>query len=183
MQTEIVIIFIVLIIIVSLPLEPGNILAIVAIAISAMHYYSDCRGSKAKSSFVSSLDEPTLFTDKVYPGEIDMDDLERGPSNDIGSFNDPEYATQRIDCKTGTRTTGRLDGKYAMPDCEQAYKMEIIGDEQVIHQGLRRNEPKRSKNGIRDMARRSDPYVREELEEREQSEWWGRGDDGGEGTY
>jgi hypothetical protein len=107
-----------------------------------------------------------------YQGAIDVDEYDTLP----GLGHRDSRRGEAMGPPEGAPHFRRISPVYAAPACidDEANDDTIDGDERLSYQALSRNDPTRPTAGT--MSRRGalDQYLREEVEEADDREWWGR---------
>ena len=112
-------------------------------------------------------------TPQHYRGAIDIDDYDTEPDHghrDRGSHEN-DYAPH------GNRfNMSRVGAPHAASACydDEANDDELDGDERINYQALARNDPLRATVGTIGRRASLDAYLREEVVEEEDRDWWGR---------
>lgn len=107
----------------------------------------------------------------AYPGAIELDEYETLASSghtDRSRYEDPPEGNPFDPM--------RVRADLAAGPCvdDEANDNEIDGDEKMAYQGSVRNDATRVTAGTINRRRDMDKYFREEVEEAEEREWWGR---------
>ena len=106
-----------------------------------------------------------------YPGAIEFDYLETAPA--LG-YSDRQAAAAETTPYGNPFADGRVSDPQAAPPCVDDDALQYFDcDEQNTYQARARNDPERVWAGIYRRKALVSRYVAEELEEAEQSRWWG----------
>jgi hypothetical protein len=109
----------------------------------------------------------------AYPGAIEVDD--HGAAARYGHEDRARGANRRAPAGNAFNA-GRVAAPTGDAPCldDEANDAEIDGDERINYQSLSRNDATRVTAGTMNRRRELDPYFREELDQEEDSRWWGR---------
>lgn len=108
-----------------------------------------------------------------YPGAIDVDeyDTEQGRGHRDRTEGDNDFAPEG-----NPFNINRVGASHAADACidDEANYGELDGDELMNYQARSRNDPTRVAAGTMNRRRDLDKYLREEVDEEDDREWWGR---------
>ena len=108
-----------------------------------------------------------------YPGAVDIDEYDT--EADYGHRDRTEGDGDRAPVGN-PYNRGRISAPPAADACidDEANDAEMDGDELMSFHGYARNDPERVTAGTMNRRRDLDKYLREEVTESEDREWWGR---------
>jgi len=113
---------------------------------------------------------------RSYPGAIDIDeyDTEPGRGHRDRTEGDNDFAPDG-----NPFNLNRVGASHAASACvdDEANDDELDGDERMTYQARSRNDPARVTAGTMNRRRDLDKYLREEVDEEDDREWWGRHED------
>lgn len=113
---------------------------------------------------------------RSYPGAIDIDeyDTEPGLGHRDRTEGDNDFAPDG-----NPFNLNRVGASHAASACvdDEANDDELDGDERMNYQARSRNDPTRVTAGTMNRRRDLDKYLREEVDEEDDREWWGRHED------
>jgi hypothetical protein len=121
---------------------------------------------------VASMTAPLADAGR-YPGAIDIDEYDS--EAEYGHRDRTEGDNENLP-RGNPFNTNRISYPPRAGACidDEANDAEIDGDEGMVYQGTQRNDPTRVTAGTMNRRRDLDRYFREEVEEAEEREWWGR---------
>ncbi len=114
----------------------------------------------------------------VYPGAIDTDEYDTDEYDTAPGYGHRDRSEGDNDRAPAGNAynPSRLGAPRAAGECldDEANDDELDGDERMNYQANSRNDPLRATAGSMNRRRDLDKYLREEVEEEEDSRWWGR---------
>lgn len=116
----------------------------------------------------------TSDVDSTYPGAIDFGKTSEGDEAPALGFVDWDAAARDNVPRGNPFDTDRIANPQAASPCVDDEALALFdGDELNAYQVRSRNDPERVWAGIYRRSAMIDRYVREELDERENTRWWG----------
>jgi len=171
--------FVLVVIIVLMSPDVMTALVIIGLLLGAVLTY-DMMGDHGVRAYCKppppphDLGPPVLL--RGYPGAIDINeyDSEPGWGHRDRTERDNEFAPEG-----NPFNFNRLNAPSAAGACidDEANDDALDGDERMNYQARSRNDPTRVTAGTMNRRRDFDKYLREEVEEEDDREWWGRHED------
>ena len=99
--------------------------------------------------------------------------------NYTGGHSDRNVGDNEYAAEGNPFNLGRMAAPQAADSCvdDEAHGDEIDGDERINYQSRSRNDSTRVTAGTMNRRRDLDKYLREEVDEEDDREWWGRHED------